>query len=340
MLKTLLLLLAPCAVAAQTVRVSGAIVDERQIPLQGALVRLVGDLAQTTGTDGRFQFDSVVPGRYLVNVTAAGHRMQSIDLAITRDTTITVVMARLIVTLDTMIVRAGPVTIQAAVVDSATGDFLPQAQAILYPHNRRVGAMSGVFAFKNVPPGPVTIVVEALEHLPTQIDLNPRGDTAIVVRLGIDSIALRMIAIQVKRLETRQRAIPIAATVLNRDLVIQERAPTILDLVTRRMYGDPVSVRQAGGSAAEGCYFLDDAKVAPDVLEGVLPEVVERVEIYKEPGGPAPSMRGRPTGRTAPQNRGGIRMVRVYTKRYVASLPRFDVLPKATYIQGVRTSCA
>jgi hypothetical protein len=108
------------------------------------------------------------------------------------------------------------------------------------------------------------------------------------------------------------------------------------------MFEDAIAVRRGARNAnpTEGCFFLDDKKVTRDMFEGVLPETVERVEVYKEAGGPPPNMRGRVMGRTAPQNRGGVKMIRVYTKRYVATLPRQETLARISYTPGTMVSCA
>jgi len=325
------------SMAAQTVRISGTVVDERQSPVANATVRLTGDASSTTSANGRFEFASAIPGHYLITVTAIGHQMRTFEASIARDTNLTIVLERRSVMLDTVVVRPRNLRIRATAVDSATGDFLVQAQATLYPSARFIGATSGVVVFDSVSPGPVTIVVEGYEHLPKRLELDLTRDTTFRVLLGIDSVALRMTAMQVKRLEQRSHAIPIPTTALNRDAVKREGATNLFELVMRRIDGDPAAVRKTSGRPPDAtCYFVDDSKVALLALEGMLPELVERIEIYRSSGPPAPSFRGG-SGR----NRGTATMVRIYTKRYVATLPRTEVLPRIVYIgSGLTPSCS
>jgi hypothetical protein len=325
---------------AQTVRVTGSVVAENiGGPVANAEVRLTGGDAVVTDANGRFQL-STVPGRYVLTVMAVGFRLRSLDLDISRDTSLTIVMPRLVVTLDTMVVRAANVRILGAVVDSATGSNLMQAKATIYPSGKSTGALSGEFLFTNVPAGEITIVVEAAEHLPAQATFRTFSDTLVVFRLGIDSVALRMIALQVKRLESRTKAMSVPSEALNRDAIVRQSTTTIGELIYRRLNEDPVDVRRRPPVAAdEGCFFLDDAKVPREAFEGVLAELVERVEFYKEAGQSA-SIRPRVAGRTAPTARGGVRMIRVYTKRYAATLARQEELPRIVYMPGTRISCS
>ena len=334
-----MMMVAAVVAQAQTVRLTGTVVAE-QIggPIANAEVRLTGGDAAVTDANGRFQL-TTVPGKYVLTVTAVGFRLRSLDLEIARDTSVTIIMPRLVVTLDTMIVRAGSVRILGAVVDSATGSNLMQAKATIYPSGKSTGALSGEFLFTNVPAGDITIVVEAAEHLPAQVTFRTFRDTLVVFRLGIDSVALRMIAHQVKRLELRTKTVPVANDVLNRDAIVRQSTNTIGELIYKRMGEDPVEVRRRPlVSADEGCFFLDDKKVPREAFDGVLSELVERVELYKDVGRSA-TIAPPVARRVAPGSRSGIRMVRVYTKRYTATLARHDVLPRITYITGTRNAC-
>jgi hypothetical protein len=338
-LTPLWLLVIAAAAQAQTVRVAGVVVDERQLPISGATVRLTGDLSARTDQSGRFEFGAAVPGRYVITTTSIGFELKSLDLTVARDTSLTIVLNHRTVTLDTMVVRPRNLRIKATAVDSATGDFLMQAQATLYPGGRLVGATSGVLVFDSVSAGPVTIVVEALEHLPLRVELALNRDTTFRVPLGIDSIALRMTAIQVKRLEERSRAISMPTTALNRQAIKREGASTLHELLSRRIYEDPMLARKSFDSPPEdGCYFVDDVKVARGVLDGMIPELVERIEIYRGAGAPPPKFTSRPK---TDRNFGTAQMVRIYTKRFVATLPRQTNLPPVLYMgTGLKPTCS
>jgi hypothetical protein len=325
--------------SAQTVRVSGVVVDERQLPIQGATVRLTGEASTTTRADGGFTFADAIPGRYLLTVSSIGFELRSIELTIARDTSLSIVMTRRAVTLDTVRIRPRNLRIKATAVDSSTGDFLLQAQATLYPGGMFVSGVSGVFVFDSVSPGPVTIIVEALEHLPARIQLDLARDTAFRVAMGLDSVALRMTDVQVKRLEQRTHGIPMLMKALNRDAIKRESASTLHELLTRRAFEDPQAARRAFVNPPEaGCYFVDDVKVSRGVFDAMLPELVERVEIYRSAGAPAPKLSGRPKGE---RNFGMVQMFRVYTKRYVATLPRQRNLPRIEFSgSGLSPTCS
>ncbi|HET9424429.1 MAG TPA: carboxypeptidase regulatory-like domain-containing protein [Gemmatimonadaceae bacterium] len=333
-----LTVLAAGPASGQAVRITGRVIDAaRSTPVAGATVRISGQEPVSTGTTGAFTFEGVLPGRRILTVTSLGYALHTATIQVGGDTSITISLEPRAVSLDTMIVRPGRIRVKGTAVDSATGDYLMQAQAILYPGGKTVGATSGVFVFDSVAPGPVTIVVEAMEHLPTSVRIDARRDTTILVHLGIDSIALRMIAFQVKRLETRTRAVAMPADALNRDAILRQGSTSVGEVIKRRLYEDAVEVRMSGSNLRPpdaGCFFLDDLKVSRDVYEGVLPEMIERIEIYREAGLP-PAWSRTPASR----NFGGVRMVRVYTKRYVATLSRQETLPPVFHAPGIRVAC-
>jgi hypothetical protein len=305
-------------VGAQTARVSGRIVEEgRGTPVVNATVRLSGSPDQVTDSLGRFEFTNVFPRRYIVTVASIGYRFKTVETTIERDTTLLIAMTRRVATLDTMVVRPRYVRVRGTAVDSATGDALMQAQAILYPDHEFVGAVSGTFRFDSVAPGPVTIIVEAAEHLPVRVELDLSRDTSFRVKMGVDSIALRMIALQVMRLEKRAQAVPFTMHSYNRAAIMEHPVMSMGEFVARKTFQkyDP---RRPVRSALDTCYFIDDNRVMREVLEAMLPELIERIEIYAKGN-----------------------MIRVYTKRYVSSLISQQGIGKVAYVPtSTRTTCA
>jgi hypothetical protein len=70
----------------------------------------------------------------------------------------------------------------------------------------------------------------------------------------------------------------------------------------------------------------------------MLPELVERVEIFRAAGPPAPRLSGRQRGE---RNFGTVQMFRVYTKRYVASLARKENLSRIMFSgSGLKPTCS
>src|SRR3954464_3633107 len=210
--------------SAQTVRVSGRVLEEgRGTPVGGATVRLTGSTARLTDSTGQFQFGDVVPGRYIVTVSSIGYRLRTVELNVTRDTSVVFQLTRRVVSLDTVVVRPKYLRIKGTAVDSASGDNLLQAQATLYPGSRFIGAQSGTFIFDSVSPGPITIVVEGAEPLPVRVEFDASRDTAFRVKMGIDSVSLKMIALQVMRLQQRAQETPYTLRSFNRDLIAAQR---------------------------------------------------------------------------------------------------------------------
>lgn len=303
-LPLVLLLLGPQRLAAQTFSISGVVIDSlAPRAIVGATVVLSGRAPVASDADGAFRIDNVRPGRYVLSMEAPGYRYRALDLAITSDTTLRVHLDRLAVLLDPTIARAGNVTVRGVVRDENTLAPVMQGRVILYPGGRSAGTITGGFVFENAPAGePITIIVEALEYQPTRVTLSASRDTSIEITLAVDSVGRRLIAQQVRRLEMRSRGVARSLNALNRTRIEQRPEPTIGDLVRHLLPPDAVTERWP---YKVGCVTFDDIPVAFDVLVGLPREVVERVEIYGARGS----------------------MIRVYSKRYVASLMSEEILP-------------
>lgn len=315
----ILLFTAVSGAGAQTVRLSGRVVDEAGMaPVRGATVRVTGsDTTMTTGPSGTFSFAGLLPGRMVLTVSAVGRQFKSIPLEIYADTVVDAVMRPMVVTLDPMVVRPGGIRIKGTAVDSATGEYLWFALAGLYPAEVFYEASNGDFRFDKVAPGPVTIVVEAAEHLPAVIHFNARRDTTLRVKLAIDSVAIRMIGHQVLRLTERAASSPYVVLDYGRKDMERQRTATVGEFIDRQLFRPPGRKTRGGQSADDACVFLDDRKIAPGMLDGILSDLVERVELYRKG-----------------------EMIRVYSRKYVRSLIAKDNLPKATFIPtGLRPAC-
>ena len=301
----------------QALSVAGRIVEETGRPLPGATVTLTGrDTTLTTGPSGTFLFRDVIPGAMVLTVSAPGRQFRSISLNLSADTVLTIVMRPMVVTLDTMIVR-GTVRIKGMAVDSA-GEALWFARAALYPAGQFVEASNGAFRFDDVYSGPVTIVVEAMEHLPEVVQFTARRDTTIRVRMRVDSVAARIMKQQVDRVSRRSQAIPFTIRAYDRDLIERERRTTVGEVVDRMLLQSYDPRRRAGLGPDDACVFKDDVRVPPGMLDALAPELVERIEVYRNGG-----------------------MIRVYSKRYVMSLMARPDLPPILYVtSGFGPACS
>jgi hypothetical protein len=304
--------LSPANAHAQAVRVNGTVVDAALKPIRGATLRLTGaDSAVTTGTDGAFLFEGIFPNGMILTVSAPGYEFRSLPLS-PGNTTLTISMRSSITRLDAMIVRPKTFRIRGTVVDSASGHDLLFARVTLFPEARSTDASNiGDFRFDSVGAGPITIVAEAIEHLPVQVQFTASRDTNVKIRMPVDLVARRMIGVQAKRLEKRSYSTPLTVKSANRQDIAREARLNIGELVDKMLLQPWYPSRRAGIPTDEACVFYDDKRVPPGVLDGIYPEVIERVEIYR---------------------RGA--MIRVYSKRYVMSLMGQDQLKHVFYMQA------
>ena len=300
-----LLLVASASASAQAVRVNGTVVNERLQPISGATLRLTGaDSMLTTGPSGTFQFEGIFPNGMILTVSAPGYEFRSIPLS-PGNTTLRITMKSSVTTLDPMIVRPKGFRIKGQVVDAKSGDAMLFARVTLYPKGVAVDASNvGDFRFDSIM-GPVTIVAEAMEHLPVQLQVNPSRDTSVKIRMPTDSVAIRMIAQQVTRLQKRSLAVPHNLKTADRDRIRIEARTSIAEMVDKLLIRPMNRRTLTAQSADDACVFYDDKKIPPGMLLGIYPELVERVEVYA---------------------RGA--MIRVYSKRYVMSLTGQDQLRK------------
>jgi hypothetical protein len=301
---------------AQQITISGVVVERSEsVPVAGATVRVLGFGPYSTDLNGRFQIRHLAPGPYTVSVEAIGYRSFSLEIVVRADTTLQLELERDPVVLDSLIVRSETVTIKGSIRDAATGLKLLHGQVTINPGARTVGSLSGNFTLEKVPRGSaITIFVEAIEYLPARIDLVAESDTTVNVPLKIDSVALRLIAQQVERIERRSQAVPYSIDVLNRDDIRRAGVLSIGELVKRRL---PIGVIPERPPYPDICVIFDEARVRFERLLGTPPELIERIEIF---------------GYDA-------KMIRVYTKTYVARLIG-ETIPTIRYSDnGLHTVC-
>ncbi len=301
--------------------VSGVVTDASspRTSIAGATVRMNGQPPYTTDREGGFVFNRIAPARYTLSVDVVGYRARTIDVDVRSDTALRIELEPAPVTLDSLVVRGGFVTIRGTLRDAATREPLMDAQVFMYPGSRRIGAINGSFTIRNVPRGDsVSILAEAMERLPGSVTFTAGRDTSINIDLKIDPIAQRMIAQQVVRLDRRANSIPYAKRGMGRQDFERQPSGTIAEFLRRTLSPSAVSTT-APYLPISPCIFLDDQRIEADELLGQVPDMIERVEIY---GGTR------------------ARMIRVYTKRYVSTLMRHERLPTIKLVdQGMSIVC-
>lgn len=313
--------LAPRLASGQQYVVSGVVVDGSQTTIiAGAAVRLSGLPLQSTDAEGRFRFDRVAGGTYTLSVEAVGYRTRSLDLQIRSDTTLRIKLTPDPIALDTLDVAVDNIRVRGTVRDAATGAILLQgAQITRYPSGTRSSAISGRFTIEAVPTGqPFGILVEALEYLPMRVEFVAERDTTLDLRLEVDSVALRMIAQQVRRLEVRANSVPYSLDALGRDEIMRAGVPTVAELLRRRLPPGVIPDTPGLLERSSICVVFDDMPSSLAEVAATPPELIERIEIVGYRG----------------------RMIRVYSRRYVARLMRVRVLQPIGFMDiGLGTLC-
>jgi hypothetical protein len=296
---------APGATQAQQVTVTGLVVERTQSSwIGGATVQLSGASPFFTNLDGTFQFDRVTPGRHTLTVEAMGYQTRSMELDLRSDTILTIEMDPDPILLDSLLVRAGDITIKGEILDARTGAWILFAQVTVQPGLPTVDAYSGRFTVRRVPVGrAVTVLVEAVEYLPVRIALITETDTSLTVELEPDPVGIQLIAEQIQKLETRSNRTPYPKHVIDREDMALTPGWTIYDMIRTRLNamgrGRQFSERYTGRMA---CLFIDEVNVGyPSFLKGLTAGEVDRVEIYK---------------------RGNH--IRVYTKRFLINMLQED----------------
>lgn len=320
------------SVSAQQATIRG-VVQERVdgTPVAEASVRLRDGPRAVADASGRFVLPRVDPGRYTLEIDALGYVSRRVDIVIRGDTTLVIQLEADPVPIDQ--IEARVVTIRGTLHDAATGARLQSGEVRIEPGGDTGPANYRGFRIRGVQAGPVRVVARAIEYLPAVIEFDAERDTTLRVDMRVDSVGIKLLFQQVDRLAQRADAEPLSVRELNRDDIHRSGAPTIGDLVQRQLpswsAGAPLvlsrqrraqerrSTTQRTASSGPACVTYDDIPVDLALLAGIPSDLVERVEIF-----------------------GYRRMVRVYSKRYVASLMGREQLPRINFqTTGMSTVC-
>lgn len=326
---TALTLMAPLAPggssSAQQATIRG-VVQQRMDgnPVPEALVRLANGSRAVTDADGEFVLEGIQPGVHTLEVDALGYVTRRFDIVVSGDTSLTILLEVDAVPIDPLEARI--VTISGTLHDAVTGARLESGQVRVDPGGETDRASFRGFRIRGVQAGPVRVVVRAIEYLPAVFEFNAQRDTTLRVDMRVDSVGIKLLLQQVDRLAQRAEAEPYSVRELGRDDIRRSGAHSIGDLVQRQIpawRGAPPmilsrqsraearrSTRSRSASSGPACVTYDDRPVELAVLKGIPSELIERVEIFGYGG----------------------RMVRVYSKRYVASLMGQEKLPRIIFI--------
>ncbi len=305
-----LAMIAPTGALAQ----AGVVVQGRVVEVGGTLgvelarVELEGHGTSLTSDDGYFRFSAVTPGNYTLNVSAFGYASASQSVLVERDTMLNVALEISPFQLDSILVNARRIDVEGQVWDrNAERDFVVVDAEVLT--DQVPGTLTdahGRFELEGVIEGaPLRVAVRAFGYLPVDTIVEADEDEDYVFELEVDSVAQRIIGVQVERLEERAAGYRAIMRPMNRERLLRYAGTfTLLDVVESqyRSYLDRI-----------WCVLIDEVQISNfgqvlAILTGLLPEEVERIEfIANQPDPP----------NTPPLP---VFMMRVYTRGFIQEM--------------------
>jgi Carboxypeptidase regulatory-like domain len=308
-----LLLMVNHAEAQRGVVVNGRIVELGGFGVESAVVALAGREVSTT-LGGNFHFENVVTGAYTLRVEALGYAPREIALTVADDTTLLITLEPTPIQLDSLAVHARTITVRGHVAAKDTNEEMIHVEISTGTGELTRTDTRGWFRVQRFPAGPSEwIMVREMGYLPARVTLSAEADTTLEIELQPDSLARRMIATQVARLDARAR--PWRSPryrPITREQLLWMRNATVLDVV-RHWYGL--------GIDATPCIVVDEEQNfnGMESLTAIYPEEVERIEVVF---------------------RGGM-ILRIYTRSFIARMMAGGIeLPRPIFAPGaLRPMC-
>lgn len=241
--------------------------------LPGVPVALTGQASRLTDEEGRFRFEDLAPGRYILTVRGIGYTPAVVPVVVSGDTAVVVELDVAPVAMDTLRARAGEVRVRGRVRDPVLDDWLIDAEVFGTPDREDVTDGVGRFDLGDVPAGvPLTVMVRSFGYLPVTVTFEPSRDTTLVFELERDPVAQRMIAVQMERVDRRSEGLRYEPLpVLDRDDLMRRHSGLILDVLKLRL-GTYMYRRIA-------CIVLDENLVFRWRLATLHVDRIQRVEV-------------------------------------------------------------
>jgi len=294
---TFALLVLPLPLTAQQIVVSGVVVDSAaRAPVAGATVTFGSDSRGLTDGNGVFRAIAPRPGVFELRVEAVGYAPYARTLIIERDTNLVIVLPLRPVQIDTLQVQTRRVKVDGWIRERATGRSVINANIMAIGGRHEVTKRPGYFKFNDVHAHiPFDVSILAFGFEPVYLTVLPSADTTLHVELEVDTMIKRLLTAQEQRLEKRARdAVGRAYSIDRARLLKTPAGMSLREAVSEVLQTAPFSYGRG-----TTCYVVDEEAVPNDYVDAFAPEEVHRVEVH---------------------TRGGMNMIRVYTRRFMSDL--------------------
>jgi hypothetical protein len=280
-------------------------------------VAIEGGAGVTTGADGQFRLTRVATGRIALNVTALGYAPAEVVFFLARDTSLVIQLDVAPVVLPEIVGRTRTITVRGQVREKSSGAVLMRTE-VTFGERRVAADLLGRFRFDKVPASqPFELTARAFGYMSVTVTATAEQDTTIAFALVPDPVMLQMITAQVGRIEQRYKPLRQSRMLpIDRTELMQHQNKNVLDLLQMK-YGpdnllrirciliDDVQKSSFGITPFNGVNRPSAASVdrgVGEILEGVLPDQLERIEVMQAGAG-QPAY-----------------MLRIYTRDYIAKM--------------------
>jgi len=262
----------PIAGAAQTVTVSGRVLDATTAArITGAAVSVAGR-STATQRDGSFILSSIQPGIHILTVHAFGYDTTRTELLVERDTVLEIRLTPVPVRLDSIRGVARTVVLRGLVRETGSHRHLRNVSVLADGGRSAHSDRLGRFRLELPQGAPVAVRLLSFSYLPLRVLLELDSDTTVTFELSPDPVVHEMIARAVERLDRRATPLrTVGMPALDRELLLRSNSNLYQLLETK------------GYTARIRCVLVDDIQYLGEEragrLRAMLPDDVERVEL-------------------------------------------------------------
>jgi hypothetical protein len=262
----------------------------------GATVEIESAGRQQTAEDGSFSFAIVPPGRHGLTVEATGYAPIRTAVLVTDHVQALLRLEPRPIVLDSIAARSALHDVRGRVLEVSSDRSVPFATVRIPGIGETSTNDAGAFRLARLPPGDYVLEAERFGWMPLRTSVSVFADTTVVVRLELDSIAVKMMQQQVERLETRVKGVGYSLRVVDRDAIRGSRVGTPLDLLTGRAAVRLANCPHAPHARciqrnplppAEPEVFIDDRRIhcGLEVLEKYPVAAIDRIEVIRDGAG-------------------------------------------------------